>query len=193
MERKERHVALFHRIYTASYYSTSPPPPCVGAARVLFSRGKYTHPSIILFLTVFHYCLRKKGSNAQTVNKSHLRRLITLKQNSLVFQQWSVSSLSCLAGTRKVCTILLLLDPLHLKKKARKKTSDFNNSGIQRFDDGTMCIHPSPRSVTPASREKSRSSCFIPLSEKEGATTYSIGNDPFVMSQRGQIPFPGSP
>lgn len=57
-EKRATRRSVWQNLYCKLLFNV--PPPCVGAARVLFSRGKYTHPSIILFLTVFHYCLRKK-------------------------------------------------------------------------------------------------------------------------------------
>lgn len=64
-KKKKWHVSLFLQNLYSKLLFNVPSAPCVRATTVVFSQETYTPPSIILFLTVFHYCLRKEASHAQ--------------------------------------------------------------------------------------------------------------------------------
>lgn len=129
MERKKSDTSLCFAEFTLQAIIQH---PRVGATRVLFSRGKYTHPSIILFLTVFHYCLRKKGSNAPTLNKSHLRRPITFKAKFTRFPA-VICRLHILSGRNKKSLHYTFVGSTSLKKKKNKKENKQVISTILEF------------------------------------------------------------
>lgn len=143
-----------------------PPSYCVRATTVLFSRGKYTHSSIILFLTVFHYCLRKEGSHAQ---------LAPLSTDNFKGKFTGFPTITCQEK----------LLPYFFAGSTWFKANDVNNSGIQHFDNDAGCFHLSLSHTR-------QQSWFLSFQTRrvEQLAVLEKKKKLFVMSQRGRTPFP---
>lgn len=112
-------MSLFCRIYTESYYSTSRCPPCVRATTLLFSRGKYTHPSIILLWTGFHYGLRNKK-----LTHTHNLHLFSADDLEVKFTVFStiirLLPISSGRNEKKLVRLYFCWDKLQRKKRPRQ-------------------------------------------------------------------------